>query len=162
MHADHSYTMKTIEAQEPERSLSELIAYIERLPSIPFAGRLAARIRYLAEISREEYPDQAPPVVPSLMGLITLLERTPGLAYPDVVLTPQGNIRAQWRRDRNRHFALEFLGGDDARFVVFASDPRHPYKTLRASGLATVDSVLELVRPYGVLDWVLTASNEAT
>ena len=148
-------------SEEPERSLTELVTYIEKLPSIPFAGRLAARIRYLAEISREEYPDQAPTAVPSLMGLITLLEITLGLAYPDVVLTPQGNIRAQWRLDRNRYFALEFLEGEEVHFVVFAPDPKHPYKTLRASGLATVDSVLELVRPYGVHDWVLAAGNEA-
>jgi hypothetical protein len=137
----------------PEHSLSELIDHIEKGLQVPFGKRLADRIRYLVAVSREEYPDQAPPEASSLMGLIKLLQIVPGLTCPDVVLTPEGNVRAQWRGSKNQNFALEFLNDEDVRFVVLAPDRRRPYKTLRAAGLATVDGVMELMRPYRVLDW---------
>jgi hypothetical protein len=53
----------------------------------------------------------------------------------------------------NRHFAVEFLPTGDAHFVIFTPDPMHPDKTIRMSGLASVDSLMETVQPHGVLTW---------
>ncbi len=145
--------LSTVATGEPDDSVSDLLASLERGQQVPFGKRLAARLRYLLEVSRDESPEQAPPCVGSLSGFLAFVRKNPQLAYPDVVLTPEGNVRARWRRSRSQHFALEFLKGDDVRFVVFAPDPKHPYKTVRASGTGTMDSIMELVHPYRVLDW---------
>ncbi|MCI0558234.1 MAG: hypothetical protein MN733_07040 [Nitrososphaera sp.] len=97
--------------------------------------------------------DQAPISPQSLQDFIEFFQFIPSLVYPNVVLTREGNIRAEWSRARNQYFAGEFMGDGNVRFVVFAPDPKHPEKTTRVSGLTSADSLMELVRPYGVLDW---------
>jgi hypothetical protein len=116
-------------------------------------------LHILLEISRDEQPDQAPPALASVRDLIAFLADHPELAYPGVVLTQEGNVRIQWRRTRGEHFAVEFVGDGDVRFVIFAPDPSRPDKTARVSGSATVDSLMRLAEPYDVLRW---ASEQTT
>lgn len=149
---------ETLPTDDPEISLSDLITRFRQLPKIDFAERIAIRLNYLLEVSREEQPEQAPPAAASLQGFLAFLFKNPDLAYPDLVLTPDGNVRAQWRRGPRQHFAVEFLEDEDVRFVIFAPDPKHPYKTARVSGTATVDSVMGQARYYQVLDWARAAS----
>ena len=116
---------------------------------------------YLAKISQEEYPEHAPIAPESLQDFVAFLESTLKLVYPGVVLTPSGNIQAEWRNGKNRHFAVEFVGSGDVHFVVFAPDPKDAYKTIRASGMATVASLTDIVRPYGVDSWVTESTRRA-
>ena len=145
---------ETLPTSDLESSLSDLIDRFRYHPKIGFAERIAARLGYLLEISREEQPWQAPPAAASLDSFLAFLSKNLELAYPDVVLTPDGNVRAQWKRGSSLHFALEFLEDENVCFVIFAPDPKHPYKTVRVSGEATVDSVMEIAVPYKVLHWI--------
>ncbi len=142
------------EAAPPKDSTVELISNVITQLKVPFARRLAKRLDYLVEASREEYPHQAPMVPESLRDFINYLQSIPNVRYPSVVLTTNGNIRLEWRKARNHHFAVEFLGDGNVRFVVFAQDPKHPERTTRVSGLTSADSLLSIVQPYGVFDWV--------
>ena len=142
-------------------SVAELILHVRERFRAKFAERLAKRLDYLAKISQEEYPEQAPIAPESLQDFVAFLESTSKLAYPGVVLTPSGNIQAEWRKGKNRHFAVEFVGNDDVHFVVFAPDPKDPYKTIRASGMATAASLTDIVRPYGVESWTTASTRRA-
>jgi len=144
-----------------EPSISDWIDTTEKGKFISDSKRLAMRLRYLLEVSREEDPEQAPLDIVSLKGFLAFLANAPRLAYPDVVLTADGEIWAEWRQDRNHHFAILFLNDEDVRFVVFAPNPKRPYKTTRVSGTSTVDSVLDEVRPYRVLEWAGAVATEA-
>jgi hypothetical protein len=152
---------QTLPTSDPEVSLAELIERFRRHPKIGSAERVAVRLDYLPEVSREEQPEQAPPVAASLDGFLALLSKHPGLAYPDIVLAPDGYVRAQWRCGPTQHFAVEFREDEDVRFVIFAPDPKHPYKTARVSGTATVDSVIGQARYYKVLDWAKDKGEQA-
>jgi hypothetical protein len=146
----------------PQRkSVAELILSVKEGLQAAFAERLTKRLNYLAKISQEEYPEQAPIAPESLQDFVAFLESAPKLVYPGVVLTPSGNIQAEWRKGKNRHFAVEFIGNNDVHFVVFAPDPKDPYKTMRASGIATVASLTDIVRPYGVESWVTASTCRA-
>ncbi len=147
-------------SQQRDSTVDELIAQARKL-NMPFAGQLAKRLEYLAETSLEEYPDQAPISPQSLRSFIDFVRSIPNLVFPTVVLTPAGNIRAEWTKTRNKHLAIEFLPNGDVRFVVFVPDPKKPYKTARVSGLSTIDSIIRFVHPYGVLQWVLQATEDA-
>ncbi len=148
------------DADRPDESLSDLVAGIGRDPRLRFRERLATRLQRLVEISREEQPEQAPPALASVKGLIAFLAANPGLRYPTVVLTPDGNVRVEWREDPNHHFAIEFLDDVDARFVVFSPDPKRPHKVARVAGQACLDSVMAMVAPYGVQDWSAEVGEE--
>lgn len=146
----------------PQRSsVAELILYVREELKATFADRLAKRLHYLARISEEEYPEQAPISRESLEDFVAFLKATPNLAYPGVVLTPSGNVQAEWRKEKNRHLVVEFVGNADVRFVVFAPDPWKSYKTTRASGVATLESLMDIVRPYGVDAWATEARRRA-
>jgi len=135
-------------------SVAELILNVRERSKSPFAERLARRLDQLVETSREEYPYQAPLSPQSLRDFIDFLQSVPNPAYPNVVLTPNGNIRAEWRKTPRQHFGVEFLGDSNVRFVVFAQDPKHPERTTRVSGLTSADNLLSIVQPYRVFDWV--------
>ena len=111
------------------------------------------RIQFLFEASKEEYPAEVAILPDSLKNFVGFLQTEPDLKYPDVVLSPSKNIRAQWRTAPNRHFAVEFLPTGDAHFVIFSPDPKHPDKTNRMSGLVSVDSLMQTAQPHGILSW---------
>jgi hypothetical protein len=109
--------------------------------------KLSARLIDLHKLSRDEYPEQEYPVLASVLDLIIFLTRNQELAFPSVVLTPSGNVRAEWNRRRGEHFALAFLGDNIVQYVIFAPD----FET--TSGLASLDSIMQIAEPYGVLRW---------
>jgi len=141
------------ELRNEDEKVSELVSHIERQLNIDFAERLASRIQFLVEVSKEEYPDEIAIISDSLRNFVGFLQSTPNLNYPDIVLTPSKNIRVQWRTTNNRHFAVEFLPAGNTKFVVFSPDQNHPERTIRLSGLVSVDSLMETVKPHGILSW---------
>ena len=107
----------------------------------------------LYAIAQEEQPEQAPPSLASLKSLTAFLVRHSELACPEIVLSPEGHLTAQWREGRGKLLSLRFVDDEDVQFVIFAPDPRRRYKTARVSGRASADSVMALAKPYGVLAW---------
>jgi hypothetical protein len=131
--------------------------WVKQTSAVPYATHLAQRLAALTAIAEEEAPDQAPLRTESLRGLVAFLSALPSVAEPDLVLTADGDLRARWRQDATHHLAVTFLNGQDVHYVLFAPDPAHPYKTARVSGRATVDTLMEVVAPYGVSGWLEAA-----
>ena len=107
-------------------------------------GKLAER---LAELQAAGWEEGEPFSTESMGDLINFLRDHQELAYPSIVLTPVGNLRAEWNRRRGEHFAIEFFGNDAVSYVIFAPG------FLSTSGTATVDSIMQIAEPYGVLRW---------
>jgi hypothetical protein len=124
--------------------------------------KLAARLSTLQEFSGDEHPEQASPVPAAVLDLIIFLTLHPALDFPSIVLTPSGNVRIQWRRVRGEHFAIEFLGDNVVQYVIFAPDQKNAGNTLAVSGTATVDSIMQIAEPYGVLRWASAPENQTT
>jgi hypothetical protein len=146
---------KLDELREEGERVWEIISHVRSHLKADFAHQLANRLAFLLEAAREEYPDEVPISPESLRSFISFLQSRTDLKYPDVILCPSKNIRAQWRAASNRHFAVEFLATGDAQFVVFSPDPNHPESTIRLAGLVSIDSLMETIRPHGVLSWSL-------
>lgn len=122
--------------------------------NIRFSRRLAARLHFLYDAVLED-PDEDPVPIESLVNFIRFLQDTPNLKYPEVVLTPSNEISAQWRTEPNRHFAVVFQMTGETRFVIFTPNSKDSKKTDRLSGITSVDTLMELVEPHGVLDWAV-------
>jgi len=135
-----------------DEKVNEIVKFLNQI-NITFSKRLASRIQFLFEASKEEYPDEVAILPESLKNFVSFLQTEPNLKYPDVVLSPSKNIRAQWRTAPNRHFAVEFLPTGDAHFVIFLPDPKHPDKTNRMSGLVSIDSLMQTAQPHSILSW---------
>jgi hypothetical protein len=129
-----------------------LIDFIRKGSKIKFAHELANRLYYLHDIVNED-PDEIPISIESLRNFISFLQDTSNLKNPSVVITPSGEIRAQWRTAPNRHFAAAFLPSGDARFVIFKPNPKDPDKIDRFSGITSTDALMETVQPHGILEW---------
>jgi hypothetical protein len=140
---------KKVERLKVER----LIDFIRDKSNIQFAEELAARLILLCQAAKEEDPEEVPISPGSLRNFIGFLQQAPNLRYPDVVLTPSNEIRAQWRTAPNRHFAVVFLPTGEARFVIFTPNRRDPDKIDRLSGITSTDTLMETAEPHGVLEW---------
>ena len=75
------------------------------------------------------------------------------LKYPDTSITIEGNIRIQWQQNKNHHLAIEFISDTEAKFVLFAPDPKLPVKTARISGKVSIYSIVITIEPYNALKW---------
>ena len=138
---------------DDDEKLTGIIDYIRSQTNISFGQQLANRLEFLVEIAKEEEPGETPIIPESLRYFINLLHLAPNLKYPDVMISPSRNIRVQWQVASNRHFAVEFIEDGDVRFVIFSPDPENLEKITRISGITSLDSLLEITQPYGVLDW---------
>ncbi len=119
-------------------------------------GRLQKRIEELRQLAEEDAPDQEPLSLLSLRSFLDFLGLT-HILRPNLVLTPTGNIRAKWKQvNRRHHISLEFLADRRVKYVVSVSDPRPTYLTTRAAGLATIDSVKDILRPFGLESWMIS------
>lgn len=136
-----------------EEKVRKVVDYIRDESKIQFAEELAARLTLLYEAAKDEDPDEVPISAESLSNFVGFLQETPNLRYPDVVLTPSKEIRAQWRRGPNRHFAVVFLPTGETRYVIFTPNVRDPDKIDRLSGITSVDTLMETAQPHRVLDW---------
>ena len=137
-----------------EDQIQEYIFRIRALPAFPYKESLASRLLTLFNYEKEEDPVSIGIAVGSLRNFYNFLRLNPHLKNPVISLTPDNNIYASWRSEQNQVFSIHFLANDDARFVIFKPNDRHPERQMRISGTATTDILMETVVPYGVLDWI--------
>ena len=100
-----------------------------------------------------EDPEDGSISIDSMRNFIGFLQNTTNLKCPNVALTPSNEIHAQWRTAPNRHLAVVFLQTGETRFVIFSPNSKDPEMIDRISGLTSVDSLLETIKPHKVLEW---------
>ncbi|MCP5002895.1 MAG: hypothetical protein GY941_02945 [Planctomycetes bacterium] len=138
-----------------EDQTQDLIFRIRTSTSILYREILANRLLTLFNDAKEEDPASFGIAVDSLRNFYNFLHLHTNLKYPSISLTPDDNIYASWRDEQNKVFSVLFLpNGEDARFVIFKPNNRHPKRQIRISGTATTDILIETVEPYKVLDWI--------
>jgi hypothetical protein len=136
-----------------DERVQRLIDFIRNQSNLQFAQQLSGRLFWLYQAAKEEDPEEVPISPESLRNFIVFIQKTRNLRYPEVVLTPSNEIRAQWRTAPNRHFAVVFLPTGEARFVIFSPNRRDPDRIDRLSGITSVDTLMETAEPHGILEW---------
>ena len=121
--------------------------------SARYRAKLTSRLSELQNAVQEEELDSRGITVRSLQHFIDLLKAYPVLRCPAVSVTPDRNIYASWKSGSNQVFSIHFLPDGKARFVIFCPNDKHPGETIRLSGTATVDVVMSIAEPHGVLNW---------
>lgn len=140
-------------ADDPNK-VSEIVTHVRGQSDLAFSSQLADRIDSLRDALAEE-PDETELSPESLRSFLGFLGEERKFNYPDVSISPDGCIRAQWRAAPNRHFAAQFLPSGDVRFVVFLPNRKHPEKVIRLSGMATADELWDKADKLGATKWML-------
>jgi hypothetical protein len=136
-----------------DESVEELIWRVRTMLPVPYRARLASRLRELQRAVQEEELDGRGIAVGSLQNFIELLKAHPALRCPAISVTPDGNIYASWKSGPNEIFSINFLPDGKVRFVIFHPNNKHPGEAIRQSGTATVDVIIGVAAPHGVLAW---------
>lgn len=121
--------------------------------SVSYRTKLASRLTELQKAVQEEELDARGITARSLEHFIELLKAYPALRCPAVSVTPERNIYASWKSGSERVFSIHFLPDGKVRFVIFCPNDKHPDQTIRLSGTATVDVIVSVAAPHGVLSW---------
>ena len=120
------------------------------LSDLPFKERLLARLASLEVAFAEDY-DGGRLSARSGSALVNFLQADRSFGYPDITATPSGDLYAEWRGSNGCKFAIEFLNSGDARFLLFAPNPKHPDRIDRLTGLTTSDALTQTIAPLAHL-----------
>jgi len=136
-----------------EQSVEQVIWHVRTTLPLTYRVRLASRLSELQKAVQEEESDGRGISVRSLQHFVEFLEANPSLRCPAISVTPDRNIYASWKSGSDRVFSIHFLPDGEIRFVIFRPNYKHPGQTIRLSGTATVDVVMSITAPQGVLNW---------
>lgn len=140
-----------------EEDVEEIIWRVQTTRRLLYMEALVSRLRELQNAVQEEESEGRGISVGSLQHFIEFLEENHALRCPAISVTPDRNIYASWKSGPDRVFSIHFLPEGKVRFVIFRPNNRHPGQTIRLSGIATVDVIINMAAPHGVLEW---AQNE--
>jgi hypothetical protein len=147
--------LKLAEDWKKEGEMGYILTRLQGSREIRHGERIVRRIRALRQMVRDDENEDGDISSDSLRSFFEFLSLHPELNYPDISLTPDGDIYARWKsRDRSL-FSIHFLPQSRVRYVVFAPDRKRPDLMDRVSGTGSVDTVLETAdRAYGVIGWL--------
>jgi hypothetical protein len=133
-------------AIEPTSGNATLNAGMQLLVNsqLEFKSRLAQRLAHLAECFADDYDGQDISDRAVLL-LIEFLIEGQNFRYPDLTVTPGGNIYAEWRGPGDRSLSIEFTDSGEVHYVIFGPNPKHPQLTDRMSGNTTADALPDVV-----------------
>lgn len=132
-----------------------LISSARKRIAAHYSNKLADRLNYLYKVSAEESPEQGLMSSESLHGFIAFFASHTDLLEPELVLSPTGNICAEWHRLPDELFSVEFLPSSQVNYCVFASDPDDRSNINRSSGIVSANALLKIVEPFNILSWII-------
>ncbi len=144
---------KLAEDWKKEGEMGYILTLLQDSHEIKHGKRIIQRIRTLRQMALDD--EDGDISSDSLRSFYEFLSMHPEVNYPDISLTPDGDIYARWKgRDRSL-FSIHFLPQSRVRYIVFAPDRKRPDLMDRVSGSGSVYTVLETAdRAYGVGGWV--------
>lgn len=144
---------KLAEDWKKEGEMGYILTLLQDLREIKHGKRIIQRIRTLRQMARDD--ENGDISSDSLRSFYEFLSMHPEVNYPDISLTPDGDIYARWKGRGRSLFSVHFLPQSRVRYVVFAPDRKRPDLMDRISGSGSVYNVLETAdRAYGVGGWV--------
>lgn len=131
-------------------SLLEIIGISCETLEVDYVNRLIKRLEFLATSSGAV--DDLPMQIGSLKYFINFI-RAHSPKYPDIVLTPDGEVRAEWRTDRKHHFVSEFLPNGFVRYLAFVVSQKDDKQIERNTGLISFEKLCHVIQMTGADEW---------
>jgi len=150
MSQDSTTELTTWEMNEDQ--VVTLISKVKITRSIPDREAIARRLFELVQDVKEEEPENGISLS-SLRSFYSFLQINTHLRKPSIALTPSNDIYVSWKRDAHCVFSINFLASGLARFVIITTGVRSD-QVVRLAGIANIESLIEKVKPWGVLKWI--------
>ena len=148
---DTATEFRTLEKNEDQ--VADLIRKIRFTQSIPDRESIAQRLFELLQDVKEEGTESAGMSIESLRNFYNFLQTHRNLKKPAIGLTPVNDIYVSWKAELGSVFSINFLSSSGAvRFAIIASNPRAE-RSVTLSGMANAETLVEKVKPWGVLKW---------
>ena len=115
---------------------------------LPLMGlrAIADRLEYLHEISGDD-PDEPSMVLSSLRQLALFFVSEPPRDEPEIGISPDGHLQAEWSVGDGGFLAMKFLSDGLIQFAAI-SGPAGGQQPFRVSGTMPKDGALEAVRAF--------------
>jgi hypothetical protein len=132
--------LSTLEEDEREKLLEKIKSF-----SLTYAKRIFDRLKDLDSASKEEYPNTKLISVESIFGFKKFLEQFAkfNFKYPDITLTPLGNIRIQWQTSKVNYLSIEFISNQESKIVLFTPDQNIVGKIIRLAVKTPIVSIFK-------------------
>ena len=139
-------TTESTDADLPDLLTDQRLLFLSACEVDDFLDPLISRIGMLAQLAAEE-EDQEAIRSDSFAGFLRFLyvHRPRIWRRPQLVLTPEGHLRAEWRETRDHRLAVRFLDENRVTFVSFAPDPHDPTQINRVGGSSSVYGFFETI-----------------
>lgn len=144
--ASHDY-IKAVNRPIPvEDNLANVLKNLRDSLERPYTKNLIDRLEFLAKPSE----DLSEPTLSlgSLKQFISFI-KSHNFQQPELVLSFDGNVRAEWWQDRAHHFAAEFLPDGLVKIVEFVESPIDPNKVERISGTPSLGKLKAIMESTG-------------
>lgn len=144
---------KLAEEWKKQGEISFLISLVQASPEIIRGEKIARRLKALRQMTIED--DDGDISSDSMRSFFEFLSHHPRCNYPEITLTPDGEIYARWKGPEKSRLSIHFLFKSRVHYVLFAPDRKRPDIMDRISATASVDTVLEIAdRAYEIAGWV--------
>jgi hypothetical protein len=151
----HSDSMATQQSSSADgQTVEQIISEMRSALNLKYRESAVSRLTELHNLVQEEESDSSGISCESLQRFFEFLRSYSSLRCPAISLTPERNIYASWKSGPDRVFSIHFLPQGEARFVIFFPNHKHQGQTIRLSGRATVDTIMSVAEPHGILNWV--------
>ena len=151
----NSFTQADLLEAEEDQLQALLLRFKTTLSvSVTFRDQLINRITELLRDIEEDEDKSASISSDSLLTFYSFCYLHSGLKFPDISLTPAGNIYAAWNREQNRVFSILFLSKGTVQFALLEPNKRYPDRQIVLSGELTIDTILDKVKSFNVLSWI--------
>lgn len=147
---DTATEFRTLEKNEDQ--VADLISKIRFTRSIPDRESIAQRLFELLQDVKEEEAGNEGMSIGSVRSFYSFLQTHSNLKKPAIGLTPVNDIYVSWKAELGSVFSIHFLSSGVVRFAIIAPNPSAK-QPVRLSGLANAESLVENVKPWGVLKW---------
>ena len=114
--------------------------------------RLASRIEYLHGLVDDD-PDEPPIVFSSLRELALFLVSERRFGEPEIGLSPDGFLQAEWSVKNGGVLVMNFLPDGIIQFAAVAKSVIGDDRSRRVNGMLPKDEALSTVRPF---TWIVT------
>lgn len=135
--------------------VENLISHIRLTRKINHAKRISTRLNDLRSMVLEETGENEDLSKESVRSFFSFLKMHPNVRYPDITLTPDGNIYSRWKGNNGALLGIEFLPDFKVAYVVFVPAPSHAGEVTRHSGIDFTDTVFKKINAaFSVAEWI--------
>ena len=111
-------------------------------------ARSAERLTYLHSLETALEPDEAPMVLDSVKLLCRFLLNERQLTEPEIGLSPDGSLQAEWRLKGNGILAMKFLAGATIRFTAISAPAMLGVQRRSINGTLPLADIMSAIKPF--------------